>query len=144
MIQPQSEMVAALWLETLGLAADAIGTDLPADPISWATGGYVQVSTMGGSPHPYIPERAPTVQVDCWANRPNSELPPWNRAGDLAGQILNATYEPQLVALVMPIGFRPARVQTVTVLTEPRRMPGDPSGFARVMLELIMHWTWVS
>jgi hypothetical protein len=140
---PSSELVAQAWLETLGLTADSIGSSLPADPATWAAGGYVQVTTISGAPAVHVEFRRPTVQIDCWCTRLDSEQVPWNRAGDLAGQIVDATYAMTgAVNVVLPAGYRPVRVHNVFPRSEPRRVSGDPAGYARVMVDLTFAWSW--
>lgn len=142
---PSHELVATLWLDTLGLTADDIGSSLPGDPTLWATGGYVQATTVGGQPAIHVPMFAPLVQVDCWASAPDSRQAPWGKAGDLAGQVVAATYAfTKPVDLVMPSDYEAVRVHSVYPVTEPRRIPGDDAGYARVNVDVIMRWSWVS
>lgn len=142
---PSNDLIAALWLRTLDLTADDIGTELPANPASWADGGYVQVTAVGGSPNIHVPMRAPAVQIDCWTCRPNSEQAPWNKAGDLAGQIVHATYDmTRPVNLTMPSDYKGVRVHSVYPLGEPRPLPGDEAGFARVSFDMAVRWSWSS
>jgi hypothetical protein len=141
-IQPGSPLVLIRWLATLGLPCDGIGDHLPADPTTWATQGFLQVPmTVGGSPDVDVPMRAPVVQVDAYTNRPDSERAPWNRAEHLAASVLAAAQDQRTpVDLVMPASYYPARLHSVWANTEPRRIPGDPSGFARVTCDYQMRW----
>lgn len=137
-----SVQVLVWWLHTLDLPVDGIGDTLPAEPDEWATNGYVQIpTTVGGSPNVDVPQRQPVMQVDCWANRPNSELAPWNRAESLASRIVEAAQAQRgPITLTVPAGFRPVQLKSVWPRTEPRRLPNDPSRFARVSLDLEMRW----
>lgn len=140
---PNSSLIAVAYLQTLGLPADGIDTDLPADPAEWATNGFVQVAAVtGGSPDLDIPLHRPIVQVDVWCTRLDSELPPWNQAGHLAGTLVAATYDSDNlnVTPTLPDGFRPVRVMSAFPVTEPREIAGDPAGFARVSLDLALRW----
>lgn len=142
---PSNDTIAELWLKTLGLTADDIGTELPADPATWANGGYVQATATGGSPAIHVPMHAPTVQIDCWACRLNSELAPWNKAGDLAGQIVDGAFaHKRPVDLMMPSDYKGVRVHSAYALTEPRPIPGDEAGFARVSFDIAVRWSWSS
>ena len=139
---PSSDLVTVAYLSMLGLPADGIDTDLPADPATWSTNGFAQVTAVGGSPDIYVPVYQPAVQVDVWCTRVGSELPPWNQAGHLAGQLVAATYDTDNlnVSPTLPAGFRPVRVLSAFPLSEPRRVMGDPAGFARVTLDLALRW----
>lgn len=142
---PSHELVACAWLNTLGLPADGIDTDLPRDPADWATQGFIQVTAVGGSPNIDVAVYQPAVQVDVWCTRVDSELPPWNQAGNLAGQLVAATYDAANanVSPTLPAAFRPVRVLSAFPLSEPRRILDDPAGFARVGFDLALRWTFL-
>lgn len=139
---PTHKLVALGWLESLGLAAD-VGLDLPADPTIWSDNGFVLVAgPVGGSPGRHVPMRNPVVQLEFWANRPDSEYAPWNKAGSLAEEVIEWTYrdipDPRVP---LPSGYRPAFVHSVYPLTEPNELPGDEAGYARVVCDFAFHWT---
>lgn len=145
MKQPSSELVAAAWLRTLNLSADDVGIELPADFTTWADGGFVQVTTVGGSPAIHVPMRAPAIQVDAWCCRPGSEQAPWNRAGSLAGEVVDGCYaQTRPVNIALSAGFREVRVHSAYPLTEPRPIPGDDYRFARYQFDMQLHWSWQS
>ncbi len=138
---PSAELVAVAWLKTLdGVPSDGVATTLPGDPTVWAANGFVQVGTVGGSPAVHTPLRTPVVQVDCWANNSNSAKSPWGKSSALAELVVAATYSIRPRLLVMPEGFHNARLNTAWPLTEPRRIPGDEAGFARVNFDLALSW----
>lgn len=143
LIYPSAPQIATLWLGSVELDADGIGTDLPDEPTTWAAHGFVQVPTaVGGTPDIDLPVRAPVVQLDCWTNRPNSPLAPWAKAEHLAGQVVAAALSQRgPVALELPDGFVSVRVDAVWAASEPRRVLGDPSRYAHVSLDLQMKWT---
>lgn len=142
MKHPGSPLVAITWLRTLGLPCDGIGDELPAEPAGWADLGFLHVPTVvGGSPGIHVPMRAPLVQVDAYANRPNSLRAPWNKAEDLAGALLAAVGDQRTpVDLTMPTGFWPVRLHSVWAQSEPRRIPSDPADYARVSADYEMRW----
>lgn len=139
---PSAPLVACVWLRSLGLPADDIGTDLPGEPSTWATNGYLQVPTaVGGSPAIHVAMRAPTVQVSAWTNRPDSQRAPWNRAEHLLGAVIDAAHDQAAsIDLDMPAGFYPVRLHSVWCQSEPRRIPGDPAGYAHVNADFEMRW----
>ena len=149
---PGNKIVAVAWLETLGLTA-AVGQDLPADQRTWSDHGFVLVaSSVGGSPGRHSPMRNPVQQIECWTNQPDSEHAPWNQANELAEQIIAATFRPgqnglpgvPQVRLPLPTGYRPVLLRSVYALTEPNELPGDEAGFARVQIDVGLHWTEAS
>lgn len=140
---PSSEQVTVSWLKGVpGLDPSKVATTLPGDPAVWSASGFVQVPTvLGGSPPVDTPLYAPVVQVDCWANNPNSQQPPWGKAASLAGAIEWATYRLGVQrVVVMGGGFNNARVLSVYPVSPPRRVPDDEAGFARYSLDLVVRW----
>lgn len=135
--------IALAWLNTLdGLPADDTGNVLPGDPTLWATQGFVQVPmVVGGSPDVHLPMREPIVEINAWTNRPGTEEPPWRRAGHLANWIIRRMHA-QRTPLDLDLGgdYYPVRLHAVWAASEPRRITGDPSGYARVMFEAQMRW----
>lgn len=140
--QPDGESIAIAWLQTLGLDVDGIGTDLPGSKALWSVRGFVQVPmVVGGTPQIHVPMREPSVEINAWACRLHSELPPWRRAGHIANTIVAAIYDQQRpVDLDLGDGYAPVRMHSIWALTEPRRMPGDPSNYARHVMEAAMRW----
>ena len=138
---PSARMVAVAWLNRLGLDAGC-GLELPADLDSWSEHGFVCVPVVaGGSPGRHVPMRSPVVQVDCWACRPGSDVAPWGKAAELAEQVFAAAYqEPLRPQLAMPSGYAPVLLRAVYPVTEPREIPNDGAGFAR--LEIDMQFVW--
>jgi hypothetical protein len=142
---PSTELVAIAWLKTLpGIPTTSVATTLPGDSSTWSELGFVQVSVVGGSPEIHNPRRSPVVQIDCWACNPNSEKTPWGKAGVLVETIVNATYLLELsnvtVSLTPADTYDRARVLSAYPLTEPRRVPGDEAGFARLQFDMALSW----
>ncbi|MER5750622.1 hypothetical protein [Streptomyces sp. NPDC002088] len=143
------ELVAIAWLK--GVVGDRVSTTLPKPggdaTISWADGGFVTLTTTGGTPNLYVPLRDPVMGVDCWAVNPQSQKPPWNKAAALAAAIQAACWDhpavPQRVTL--PDGYPQAQVLSAYTTGDPRRIPDDPSSYARYMIPgLVIAWTEVA
>lgn len=136
------EQVAVAWLKTLPtIPSDKVATSLPADSTVWGSTGFVQVTIAGGSPASSVPLYRPVVQVDCWAATTGSAKPPWGRAGSLAQAIVWATYRFRGQVVNLGTDFAVASLLSVRPLSEPRRIPDDEAGFARVQLDLELSWT---
>lgn len=144
-LRASSELVATAWLK--GIVGDNVATTLPKPPTSgvpsWADTGFCVLSIVGGDSDMYVPVRRPVVAVDCWAVNPGSQKPPWNKAGQLAERIQGGCYDAQDIPrlLLLPGGYPPARVLSAWTAYEPRRVPDDPSSYARYTLGLTLHWT---
>ena len=140
--QPSTEQVVVAWIKSIaGVPANKVATTLPANTSAWEADGFVQVTTVGGTPASHTPVRNPVVQVDCWACNVNTQSPPWGKASSLANLILEATYTdgvPQHVEL--PEAFYSARLLSAYPMTEPRRITGDIAQFARVSFDLSVFW----
>ena len=140
------EIVAIAWIFSIGgLQADGVATQLPASEASWNRFGFITVAVVGGSPGQEIPVRRPVFQVDCWANNPGSDKPPWWRANALAEQVRLGVYDRLRVHRgVSLIGggktYPPAAVLGAIMLTEPRRGYGDPGDYARYFFDLMLTW----
>lgn len=143
-LRPTPELVATAWLKTV--VGDRVATTLPKDNESWAASGFCTLVVAGGTPNLYVPLREPAVGVDCWAVNPQSQKPPWNKAAALAEAIQAACYDhpaiPQVVTL--PAGYPQARVLSAYTTGEHRRVPDDPSSYARYSIPgLVIAWTEV-
>ncbi|MGY6019592.1 hypothetical protein [Streptomyces spinosirectus] len=138
------ELVAEAWLKTV--VGDRVATTLPKDNASWAASGFCTLVVAGGTPNLYVPLREPAIGVDCWAISPGSQKPPWQKAVKLAEAIQAACYDhpniPQLVTLSP--GYPQARVLSAYTTGEHRRVPDDPSSYARYSIPgLVIAWTEV-
>lgn len=140
---PGTVPVVLAWLDTLTLPADGVGADLPTSPSDWSANGFVQVPVVaGGSPGVYTPVRSPVVQIDCWTNRPNSELPPWRRCEHLAESVVAAMYAvTRPVTINLGEDWHPARLHSIYPISELRRVLDDPAHYARVTFDVQAHWT---
>lgn len=146
---PNSGLVAQAWLgqRVDGLTPSMVAAALPRDVTAWADQGFVQATIVPGTPDMDTGARAPLVQVDCWAVALNagavSTKPPVYRAWRLAELIVRATENDRQsfgLPVVLPANYLPARVQSVRPVTEPSEVPGDPSGYARITLDLALDW----
>jgi hypothetical protein len=142
---PNTDLVASAWLR-LAVPTIGVATTLPSDVTPLRTSGFVRVAAVGGSPNRYVPMRAPVVAAECWAApTATSSKPPWNRANQLAEQIMAATFNPALMGVTVDLSgvgdYAPARVHTVVALAEPGRVENDPSNYARYDVELLLSWS---
>lgn len=156
---PTDELVAQAWLgqrvpEILaaGGAAMVAGT-LPAVG-SWSAfaGGlaFCQATLIPGNvPKVDVPLRNAVIQVDCWAvSSADSVKPAWNVAAQLVEAIWHFTNSPTAkysspiqIALA---NYAAANLKAVYPLNNPRRVPNDPSGYARFTIDLEVDWAPVT
>lgn len=135
---PTNDLVAVAYLpRVIELDASHISTELPTDQTSWADSGFITVNTAGGTPHPDLPQRAPVLTLDFWAVKGK-----WNLAAKLAESVVDA-FEGRMDNATFDVktNYSRARVLDGRVLTEPRKVRNDPSLFARLTLDLLLHWT---
>lgn len=142
---PTSDLVAVAWLAGVdGLDAGQVGAALPAEVSTWLDSGFVQAQTLpGGAADVDVPQwRRPVIQLDFWAAGGASSISPrWNLAARLV-ELVRAATESQAygAAVAMPSGYLGARVQAAYLVTEPRRVLDDPSGYARFTADLALDW----
>lgn len=142
---PTPEQVAVAWLKTVdGVDATKVATSLPADTATWAATGFWTVTVFPGATGDDVPLFAPVVRIDSWAANVNTNRPPWGRAGTGAGAVQWATYGAPGQRPTQPdLGddFYPARILQVVSLGSPVRIPEDGAGFARVQVDVQLHYT---
>lgn len=142
---PNSDLVALAWLaqRVPGIVEGQVAASLPA-VASWVAEGFVTaLSIPGTQPNLDIPLRKPVVQIDAWgAGGTATAKPHWPKAFRLAELIRVATEAGQLYGkpVTLPDDYSDARVQAVYLLSEPSRVNGDPSGYARVTFDLALDW----
>lgn len=144
--RPNNDVAAISWLKTLpGVPSNGVASSLPRDNSTWEASGFVTIQVISGQPDIYNPINRPVVQILCWANKANSEKPPWGRANNLAEEIKAACYgHPELYGYVQtPVHFGDVRVLSCYLLSEPRRVLADEARFAVYEFELQMHWVAV-
>lgn len=134
--------VIEAWLKTLEPVTDAskVGPTLPSATAGWASTGFWQVTTVGGSPHPDLGTARPVTEVSCWAATPNSEFAPHNRAEQMAMDVRNAAARPVTTRTELTVNGEEVVLLGVSVVSEPRRVPEPRTGYARSMVQLAAHW----
>lgn len=146
LFRANTDLVSVAWLSSLpGLNSDMVATDLPENSnLSGATSAFVTVHTVGGTPDMYVPERQPVIQIDAWGFPANSSSrkPPWGIANSVAEIIANACYNTANfnATLTLPTNYPTARVQQAHVVSEPRRIYGDKSFYARYQMDVQLYW----
>lgn len=143
---PTNELVGIAWLvQVAGLPAGNVATTLPKDPASWADNYFVTVTALpGGTPDVDGLGRYPVLQLDSWAAVPGSNKPSWRRANVPLELVRLATEDAQRPyygkPLLLPTDYRGARLLAGYLVTEPTRVPDDPSGYARFTADLALNW----
>lgn len=139
--------MAVAWLESCvaGINSGQAATTLPKDATSWADEGFVQAFSIPGAIDIDTPQRrTSSIQLDFWANTPNSNKPPWALAARLAELVRIATEDnaPAWLGkpLTLPPGFTGARVWGAYLTSDPARTTDDPSGYARFTADLALDW----
>lgn len=140
-----SEAVAAAWLASEGTLG-SVATTLPSDPLTWSEYSsyriFLQTTDAGSDLDPYTRLTTARIQCDAWAVKPTSNRPAWAAAGSLATAVARATFAGGRIARVVtvPDGYGRVRVIAARPLSAPRRIPDDPSGYARYTLDLELGW----
>lgn len=146
-LEPTSELVAVGWLK-LALPGVGVDTRLPEADDDMRANGFVVVDVMPGEVAVDMPYFAPVFIAECWVPPAvGSHLPPWNQSGQLAQQLLKATFDPALMGVAVDLSgvgdgeYGGARVDTVTALDMPVRVPDrSANNYARHELRLQMRW----
>lgn len=146
---PTNALVVQAWIgqHVAGVVSTQVAGKLPREASSWGDEGFVVVTIVGGSPDVDIPVRHPLAQIDAYAVTLDaagtvSTKPPVAKANRLAELVRVATdagdYYSKPVA--MPPSYLGAIVLGARVVGEPREITDDPSGYARVTLDLALDW----
>lgn len=140
---PTTELVAVHWLrqKVAGLDAAQAGTTLPSDLSKWPD-GFITATAIPTGAEVNLPQlRHGYMQLDAWAHPPGEgQRPPWGEANRLVELVRAATEDNAAGALELPASYLPARVLSAYLVTEPERLEGDPSGFARYRADLALEW----
>ena len=143
---PGDELVATSWVASIpGLSPQMVATQLPADETAWSDNGFVTVAVVGGTPHPDLPLSRPVIQCDCWAVSPSSSKPPWFKANAIATAIKYACWHrtniPRLLTITANgVTYPTAAVRSAVMVTQPRRIYGDPANAARYSCDISLVW----
>lgn len=142
---PNDEQVMVAWLNlycqpNLGNAgiATALPKGLPSD-------GFITVTlARAGIPQVDLPNHAPLLTLDFWAAPLNSGgRPRWNAAAQLYARVTRAMendFQTFNKPLNLGANYMGVRMQAVWKATEPRRVPDDPSAYARYTLDVNAVW----
>lgn len=145
-LRPNTDLVACAWIASVpGLSIEGVATTLP-DAGLWPINGFVVVTGGVGGTMLDVPARNPVIQVDCYATRAGSNKPPWGRVSLLAETIRAETFQREravrdLELVAGAVTYPPVRVSGVRLVSEPRRMYGDPADWAHVQFDLQLLWT---
>lgn len=143
---PGSERISVAFMKGL-TGTTAVASTLPENAASWQDSGFLELQVVGGSPDRDVPRAEPVVRVDAWANSGQSTKVPWGKAESLAETarqaISNFPSEQHGRILDMGPDFRDVRVLSVWPISEPRRVEGDPSGYARFTTDFALSWVIV-
>lgn len=144
---PSARLVGEAWVQ-LALPDVEVGATIPkASDLAVQNTGFVRVSVVGGYPGTYLPTRDSVIGAECWLapRTANGADASWGRAEDLGERLLNATHDRRLWPITVDLSsvgsYAPAKVHTVRALGEPQRVEDDPSGWARVDVDLLITWT---
>lgn len=148
---PNDELVARAWLAAAvdDLTVDKIATTLPDPP--WTDNEFVQIMQVGGTPDTHLPINEPVISINCFAMVPGSTKPPWGQANELAMKVMAATYDrrPAAAATALNLAtllgaafseYGGVLVRSVWPVSQPRRIPSDPSQYAVYNLDLQFSW----
>jgi len=144
LLRATNEVVAVGWLRGVtGLSKSMVDLELPDEVTAWPT-GFVTVQSVGGQRNMYVPLVNPVFGVDCWATSMTDSDPPWGTAHQLAELIDRGCRSRGAHRRVTATGYDPVMVHSAYLVTEPRRLYAGEGNYARVTLNLAMHWTDLS
>lgn len=144
MLPATSELVALNYLRSINYADSAtpgVGTTVPQDKTTWLN-GFIQIGVVAGVTDIDVPTRKPVVQLDVYVPSVNTSKPQWGHANAIAEAIVAACYSDETPGTVLNLGGgrMGARIQSVYLASEPRRMWNDPGGFARYTFDIVIVW----
>lgn len=145
---PTTRLVAEAWLR-LAVPGPGVGRELPPASDQLRAAGFLRVAVVGGGIDPDVPFRQPVLQVECWWPPPlRREWSHTIRAEQMANRLLAATFDRALMGRdinLTSVGtYGPARVHTVTALSEPDEVEEDESDWARFDLDVSVSWSALS
>lgn len=139
-----TELAAVYWLKSLpGIPEDRIDVVLPdaEDEFLLVAPGFITVRTIGGTPHMYLPQREPVVEINTWVAYPNDQKAPWVSSNTLADIIINACYDPSNFGHVLTHpDYENIRMMSAYPTSEPTRFEDDDARYARFVFEMQLYW----
>lgn len=143
-LRASTELAAVYWIKSLPEIASLPVAVVLADAESEfedAAQGFVTVHAIGGSPHMYLPQREPVVEINTWVALPNNQKSPWPASSYIADTIIAATYDPANFGHVLTHpDYENIRMMSAYPLTEPTRFEDDDGRYARYVFEMQLHW----
>ena len=150
---PTGEMVAVAWLKTNVAYLDGlVATSLPNDIEGWKDKGFTVVNSVGGGVA-NNGKRHTVVSLAFYGVKSESGKAPWNRVGQLAEQIREAS-DPTNKAYAttrakyritnLGSAYKDAKVLEAGLLSEPRRRPGDDGDYAVIVADFELKWVVVN
>lgn len=139
---PTSELVVVTWLrQRVALAGAQVATALPSE---LPAEGFITVAAVPSAALVDGGGRLSVLTLDAWAAPANGgSKPPWNRAAQLAEVVRNAlASDVQVFGKLIDLGpdYFAARMLSLYMTTEPRRVNGDPSAYARYTFDVAASW----
>lgn len=140
---PTNELVGVAFFGRVLGDTGLVATSLPKTPEAWREAGFGTIFVAGGSPDRHLPIRRPVFTLDGWGNNGTRE-PAWGKATDLVQRVIDGIegmIDP--TPLSVKEGYGRVRVLSAFAITEPERDEDDPSSFARVGVDIEVHWVEV-
>jgi hypothetical protein len=145
LLVPNDEQVMVAWIKRYvgpDLGNAGVATALPK---TLPTDGFITVNVLrAGLADVDVPNHLPLVTLDFWAAPLNSGgHPRWNAAAQLLGRVTRAMendYQTFNKPLDLGAEYMGVRMQAVWKDNEPRRLPDDPSAYARYTLDVNAVW----
>lgn len=147
--RPTSDLVLRAFLTAnVPAVLNRVAAVLPEDRTTWRDFGFLQFASIGGTPEPGLQQRRPVYSLRAYATAPDSASarPDWAKANALIEEIITLEEKRNRLAggfarPVLPAAFTGAIVQNFVIHSEPRRIPGNPTGYARFDLDVELWWT---
>lgn len=139
---PTSDLVVVTWLRTFTPLGGHVATSLPKE---LPDGLFMTVRPLNaGIPAVDLPTRSPLITLDAWASAGGkSNKPRWGAAAQMCELVRQACdNDVQRFGVTLDLGadYLPARMQSVYLSTEPRKVENDPSAYARYSFDIIADW----
>lgn len=135
------EKVALGWATSIFNTA-MVGQQLPEDNTTWAASGFITATISPGlGPHMYYRFDRPVATFQCWTCNPDTGVPPWGKAQNLAETIrVRGAYLNQPVSVTVPDSSENARVLSAYLVSEPRKLFSDLGTYAAYSVDVQLFW----